>query len=128
MERDSFFRFDDPAACLLHCYRELKAREPGISHRYVVAQLGLKSSGAFARMLGGKFLPSPAVIDSLARIFAWDEARRRHFVLITECRRVKDPGVQSLLRRLVLDPGSKAKFQEGFGDGSFHREAALTDR
>jgi hypothetical protein len=128
MERDPFFNFDDPAECLLHCYGELKSKEPGISHRYVVAQLGLKSSGVFARMLAGKFLPSPTIIDRLAHVFAWDEAHRNHFALIIECKRVKDPRVQSLLRRMVFGHQPSANFLGEYSEGSIDSEAVLTNR
>jgi|GEM_PF-5880397 len=101
MEPDDFFTIDDPAECLLYCYRQLKRKEPGISHRFIIAKLGLKSSGAFARMLAGKFLPSPEIVGKLAKIFALTEAEREHLAWTVELRRLKDPSIRRIISGMI---------------------------
>jgi hypothetical protein len=101
MGTDPFFEFLDPMDCLLHCYRELKKREPGVSHRYITASLGLKSSGTFALIMRGKFHPSPGIVDGLARIFKLDADKRDHLALLLEIRRMKHPSARRLAQNLV---------------------------
>lgn len=94
--------FLDPGECLLYCFRELKRSQPGASHRYIAAAIGMKSSASFALLVRGRIHPSPGIIDALARIFGLDEEDRDHLALLFELRRVRDPSVRRIMQDLIL--------------------------
>lgn len=92
----------DSGECLLRCYRELKRSQPGASHRYIAAAIGMKSSASFALLVQGRIHPSPSIIDALARVFGMDPEERNHLALLFELRRVRDPYVRRVLKELII--------------------------
>ena len=95
---ESIYGFCDPGAFLRSAYRVLKKREPGISHRYISAVLGLKSPAIFCLLTRGKLHPSPLVLDGLARIFSLGRRERAYLSLLFILRKNRDP----LLREFML--------------------------
>jgi hypothetical protein len=96
------FGFFDPAECLRYCFRELKRSQPGASHRYVAAAIGMKSSAALTLLMRGRIRPAPHIIDALARVFGLNREERNHLALLFELRRVRDPSVRRLLLDMIL--------------------------
>ncbi len=95
-------QFIDPGECLLHYFRELKRSQPGASHRYIAAAIGMKSSASFALLIRGRIHPSPRSIDALARVFSLDQEERDHLALLFEVRRVRDPSARRILQNLII--------------------------
>lgn len=99
----------DSGECLLHCFRELKRSQPGASHRYIAAAIGMKSSASFALLVQGRIHPSPPIIDALARVFGLDPEERNHLALLFELRRVRDPSARRILKELIIGRATRGK-------------------
>lgn len=91
----------DPGEYLRTCLQELKRNHPGASHRYIAAAIGMKSSASFALLVRGRILPSPRIIDSLARVFGLEREERDHLALLFELRRVRDPAVHRIMQEVI---------------------------
>jgi hypothetical protein len=99
----------DSGECLLQCFRELKRSQPGASHRYIAAAIGMKSSASFALLVQGRIHPSPSIIDALARVFGLDPEERDHLALLFELRRVRDPSVRRILMEMIVERATRSE-------------------
>ncbi|HKP96942.1 MAG TPA: hypothetical protein VJ385_14425 [Fibrobacteria bacterium] len=95
--------FIDAGECLLHYFRELKRSQPGVSHRYIAAAIGMKSSASLVLLIRGRIHPSPRSIDALARVFSLNPEERNHLAVLFELRRVRDPSARYILQNLFID-------------------------
>ncbi len=89
------FAYRNPGAFLKARYAALKEAVPGISHRYISAELGFRSPAIFCQIITGRITPSSRAVDGLARIFGLDLRERDYLAHLLMLRRARDSHARS---------------------------------
>lgn len=124
-ELHAIFEYEDFRRFLSDTFAAAKARKPVLSHRWIAANAGFKSSGFFSKILSGSVNIGPETVERFVALMDLPPREARYFAALVEHGQTDDPAVrkrlQARLRRLREGESTRLeKDQERFWSSPRH--------